>query len=85
MASGVLLETHEALVAGLDPMEQPHPAHTARADLGAAEPELARDALGTVGGGIQSVIEDLVPVGVRALGSAARLERADAPPSVFGD
>lgn len=56
----LLLEAHETLVVGLDSIAQPDAAYAARADLRATEAQFVRDALGTLGGEIQSVIKDLL-------------------------
>lgn len=60
VALGVLLKAHQALVAGLDPMAQPHAPDATGADFGAGQTQLVGDALSTMGGEAQGVVQDLL-------------------------
>jgi hypothetical protein len=74
------LQPHEAFVAGLKIVAQPHTAHAGRRDLHALQPQLVADALGAVGGALQAVVEDLgldlggQAIGMRAAGATAVID-----------
>src|SRR5262249_18789447 len=56
----VLLEAHEAFVAGLNSMPQPNSAHPAGADLRAGQAQLVGHTLWPMGGKREGVVQDLL-------------------------
>ena len=79
---GLGFQAQQALVAGLEVMTQPDPAHAGGTDVDTLEPEFIGDALGAVNGLLETQLEDLLLngfgdlIGVRILWSPALLDKS---------